>query len=65
MSHFHERYCLEHAYEAFVRLPVDNLVRIKSQATMALLRDRIAEITGKTPEEIQNKFETEAVRYVR
>lgn len=34
-----------------------NVVRIRNQQTLCLLRDSIAELEGRDPEEVQNEFE--------
>lgn len=40
------------------------IVRIQSQGEMAALRDFIAKATGRTPQDVQDEFETRAARGV-
>lgn len=45
------------AYCALLELPPGNLFRVTHQQVYAALRDAIAHMTGREPEDVQNEYE--------
>lgn len=55
-----EEYFLTAAYLTLLQLP-HGACRARIQAILAGLRDEIASVSGRTPEDVQNEFEDRAV----
>lgn len=53
---------VESAYEELLKLPLSSMTRTRLQSALAALRDEIALLTDRDPEEVQDEFEYHAAQ---